>query len=257
MKRVKFKYLQEKIKYLPVELFEEEYKEVKNPLPYNNLPDGLYQIRGNKKNTAKYYYLKENRWFLSEDKKRDNGHKWAEAGVYELFPWKSEKEYQQLRKCFKYLSPVWKRYVSGYFFWKQLRDTKRRSKKVLARIRVKNKRIQREQRKQDFKNYFLKYNEYRNKVSDEVNLVLKKWEDDCYDRETEKIYQDLLNVINSLKEKGIIKNVISSKIDNEKSQLFFKFNYDDSEFYDGFVLSLDKFILVLTPLYKIENINIK
>jgi hypothetical protein len=125
----RFKFVNNKIiNNLTFEELLEDFIEVENPLPYNNLPNGTYHIRGNKKDHAKYYFVKDNRWFLTEDKTRDNGHYMCEATTYNLFPSLPEKRYQNLQTVYKCLSPVWKRYVYGYFFWKELRELRRNMK---------------------------------------------------------------------------------------------------------------------------------
>jgi len=122
------------VNVLSIDDLRDDFIEVDNPLPYNNLPNGEYQIRGNKKNHAKYYYVKDNHWFLTEDKIKDNGHYMTESATYQLFKPLSDKEYLNLKKCYKFLNKHWRRNVLGYFFWKELRETKRNSRFVRYKI---------------------------------------------------------------------------------------------------------------------------
>jgi len=112
----------------------DDFRLVENPLPYDNLPNGEYQIRGNKKDHAKYYWVKDNKWFLTEDKIKDNGHFQCEAGTYQMFPSLPDKKYKELRKNYKYLSHVWQRYVYGYFHWKELREIGRNTSFIRFKI---------------------------------------------------------------------------------------------------------------------------
>jgi len=123
----RFKFISRDFRFYSISDFDNDFNRVENPLPYNNLPDGEYQIRGNKKEHSKYYWVKNNKWFLTEDKTKDNGHYMCESTTYILFPSLPEQKYQKLQDVYDCLSPVWKRYVYGYFFWKELREMSRKN----------------------------------------------------------------------------------------------------------------------------------
>ena len=100
-------------------------KEVASPLGIN-LPDGEYMLRGNKKDHAKYYLVKEGRFFLQEDKIKDSGHYMCEAAEFRLFPDMSTKEWETLKAVpRKYLTKDIKRAVYGYSFYLYLRSLRR------------------------------------------------------------------------------------------------------------------------------------
>ena len=116
-----------KFKYISFEtLFEEweleHFKIVDCPLPYNDLPDGEYLIRGNKRSHRKKYWKFKDKWYLVNDVTKDNGHYDCDSAEYMLFPMLSEKEWQKIKGVpYKVLSPLWKRHIAGYTHWMQCR----------------------------------------------------------------------------------------------------------------------------------------
>ena len=129
MNKIKFKYLAFRHTFFDVDELREQFTEVENPLPYNNLPDGEYLIRGNKKSHRKYYWKFENLWFLSEDVIKDNGHYHCDATRYLLFPSLSEKEWKYIALAgWKRLTPFWQRCLHGYEFWMELNKSRKNMK---------------------------------------------------------------------------------------------------------------------------------
>ena len=128
-----------KLKYLKgrkVWLFEmEDFNEVECPLPYRNLPDGQYLIRGTEKGHRREYWKLEDRWFLIDDVKKDNGHKICDIAIYQIFPNLTEREWENISKVgWKKLKKCWAEYYIGYSYWKQFRETRRRSR--MSRIQI-------------------------------------------------------------------------------------------------------------------------
>ena len=118
----KFKYIPFSIEHIAEEMTE-YFQEVDSPLPYNNLPDGEYLIRGNKREHRKKYWKVDNRWFLTEDVVKDNGHYYCDSTIYGLFPMLPHREYVKLKEVgFKRLNKTWQRHVHGYFHWLELRE---------------------------------------------------------------------------------------------------------------------------------------
>ena len=126
-KRFRFKYVErDRMTNSEHEDLLEDFKVVDNPSPYNNLPDGEYLIRGNKKSYSKEYWVKGNIWYLVNEQTYDNGRYICDAAKYELFPSLSEKQWQILYSVpYKCLSKTWQRYLEGHWQWMRLRDLKR------------------------------------------------------------------------------------------------------------------------------------
>jgi len=126
---VKFKFVNKEF----YDDFKEDYdsfKIVENPIGYDNLPEGEYLIRGNKKSHAKKYWHCFDVWYLIENRTVDNGHFICDCTEYKLYPQMSEKQWDVLSHVpYKCLSPVWRRYLSGYQFGMELRELTRNIKK--------------------------------------------------------------------------------------------------------------------------------
>ena len=119
---MKFKFISFYHEY-EIEELEEDFEEVSNPLPYSNLPDGEYMIRGNKKGHRKEYWKIENKWFLISTVDKDNGHYMCDAAAYTLYPQKPESFWKKLSEVhWKCLSKYWRRALYGYQFHMQLRE---------------------------------------------------------------------------------------------------------------------------------------
>ncbi len=122
---MKFKYISFEITH-SIEDLKEDFKLCENPLPHNNLPDGEYMIRGNKKSHRTKYWVVNNNWFLVNSSTKDNGHFYCDANVYQLFPNKSQKEWENLKKIpFKCLSKYWQRALIGYINYQDCRKLRR------------------------------------------------------------------------------------------------------------------------------------
>ena len=124
MKRIKFKYYQGTCQfYAKNNIYSGFGRKVKSPLPYKNLPTGVYLIRGNEKSHRKEYWKINNSWFLIYDVKKDNGHYLCDSTTFNLFPQLSEKEWNDIlkipNKCF---NKLWQRHIYGYCHWKDMRD---------------------------------------------------------------------------------------------------------------------------------------
>lgn len=118
--RIKFKY-QECLNYDYDDLC--GYEKTKNPLPYKNLPNGYYLIRGNKKEHRKKYLKQGNNWYLLDDVTKDNGQYYCDSNTYNLFPSLPEKEWLKIKNVgFKRLNKVWQRHLYGYLLWCDLRN---------------------------------------------------------------------------------------------------------------------------------------
>ena len=112
-----------------------DFKKIANPTSYKNLPDGEYLIRGDKKGHSKKYWVKDNIWYLTENKTKDNGHYFCDAATYTLFPQLSEKEWELMNKIpYKRLSKYWQRARFGYNFYMELRASRRRTRKELIKF---------------------------------------------------------------------------------------------------------------------------
>lgn len=106
-------------------------EKVAPPLPYGNLPQGRYVLRGKSKAHRKAYYYTGSVWYLTEDVTQDNGHYLCDAAIYELFPPLSEKEWDALRSVpYKCLSKTWRRYLSGHDLYMEFRNTSREAKRA-------------------------------------------------------------------------------------------------------------------------------
>ena len=117
---IKFKFISPTFEY-PTKWLDMEFKRVVNPLPYQNLPDGEYLIRGNKKEHRTEYWKYHNIWYLVHESKKDNGHYVTDCTRYMLFPILSDREWDTIRKVgWKRLTKLWRRYLSGYIHWKEL-----------------------------------------------------------------------------------------------------------------------------------------
>ena len=121
-----------KFKFVHREFYEEfiddydDFTKVENPIGVSNLPTGEYMIRGNKKShRKKYYHIGNEVWYLVEDVIRDNGHYSCDAREYQLFPQFSEKEWDKISSCYKYLTSLWKRNLDGYDFYMHIRELRR------------------------------------------------------------------------------------------------------------------------------------
>jgi hypothetical protein len=113
----------------------ENYPLVENPLPYKNLPDGEYLIRGTVKAQRKVYWKFGTKWYLIEDVLKDNGHYYCDSTQYMLFPILSEKEWVNIRKVgWKKLNKVWQRHLFGYLHWKELCHLRRDTKLAMFRF---------------------------------------------------------------------------------------------------------------------------
>jgi hypothetical protein len=126
---MKFKFINREFDDL--EELREFFKEVECPLPFENLPNGEYMIRGDKKSYRKEYFNSNGIWFLVENVTKDNGHYMCDAAEYLLFPQLSEKEWALLNKVpYKTLNKVWQRNLCGYntyMGWKKLREDTKKS----------------------------------------------------------------------------------------------------------------------------------
>ena len=123
---MKFKFINFQYPFTKEELLE-DFQEVECPLPYKNLPDGEYLIRGDKAQHRKKYWKSENSWFFVDESTRDNGHFMSEATTYKLYPQLSEKEWAALSAVpFKCLSRYWQRALCGYRFDMELREMSRK-----------------------------------------------------------------------------------------------------------------------------------
>jgi hypothetical protein len=130
----KIKFINFNVNYDHIEL-NHDFKNVENPTPYKNLPDGEYLIRGDKKDYSKKYWVKDNIWYLIEDKIKDNGHYLCNAAIYTLFPQLSEKEWEIMNKIpYKRLSKYWQRARYGYNFYMKLREISRDARKGYIQI---------------------------------------------------------------------------------------------------------------------------
>ncbi len=110
--------------------WKDDFTKTDCPLPYNNLPDGEYMIRGNKKATRKKYWKLKGEWFLIEDVKKDNGHYSCDSTEYNLFPSLPKKEWDKIIAAGrKRLNPLWQRHLYGYLHWCELRELTRGVKK--------------------------------------------------------------------------------------------------------------------------------
>jgi len=107
---------------------------VENPTRYSAVPNGKYEIRGNKKDNSKYYHVFENVWYLIETKVKDNGHYLCSAGTYQLFPQLSQKQWDILDLIsYKQLSNYWRRARYGHSHYMDLRQVSRDFRKMLIK----------------------------------------------------------------------------------------------------------------------------
>jgi hypothetical protein len=131
---MKFKFLNFQYHFTQEELLE-DFMEVECPLPYSNLPDGEYLIRGDKAEHRKKYWKSGDCWVIVDESTRDNGHFMCEAATYKLYPQLSEKEWAALSAVpFKCLSRYWQRALYGYGFDMELRDMGRKMAKDFLKL---------------------------------------------------------------------------------------------------------------------------
>jgi len=118
--KTRFKFIN-KESYWDHEELLEDFTFVTNPLPYQNLPDGEYMIRGSLKGHRKEYWKYEDQWYLISDVKEDNGHYYCDSRTYMLFPMLSGREWSNIEKAgWKRLNKVWQRHLWGYQNWKDM-----------------------------------------------------------------------------------------------------------------------------------------
>ncbi len=134
----KIKYLNFTVNWQHSHLLD-DYLIVDNPTIWNNLPDGEYLIRGNKKDHSTEYWVKDNIWYLVSITTKDNGHYYCNAGIYQLFPILPEKEWEQLNKVASKLSSYWKRSVAGRNHYMDIRQMTRSIKKSI--LKNKNRKV--------------------------------------------------------------------------------------------------------------------
>lgn len=130
--RVKFKFINNS--YSNLEDVLDDLKtfsiKVENPIGVLNLPIGEYMIRGNKKGQRKeYFHFGNEVWYLISDVKVDNGHYMCDSYLYKLYPELPEKEWDKIRSCYKYLTPLWRRHLAGHDQWLDLRELSRNIRK--------------------------------------------------------------------------------------------------------------------------------
>ena len=127
--KIKFKYIPFRVRYEGIDLMG-DFKTVAPPLPYKNLPEGEYLIRGNKKSHRRKYWLYNNVWFLVEDETKDRGQYYCDSCEYMLFSSLSEKEWKNIENVgVTRLNKLWQRHLYGYKHWKNLREISRDIKK--------------------------------------------------------------------------------------------------------------------------------
>jgi len=132
---IKFKFLHFSLpeEYIDLGEYNEYYKEVDNPIGIQNLPNGEYMIRGNKKGHRKEYYHINNTWFLVSDVTKDNGHNICDATRYMLFPSLPEKQWNAISKAgWRRLNKTWQRYLFAYYHWQDLL----RIQKDMGKLRI-------------------------------------------------------------------------------------------------------------------------
>lgn len=133
-------------KYSPIKESEEPYfsidrkyyKETNNPTPYQNLPNGWYGIRGNKKDHFSYYCHYQNVWYLISEYDFDNGRYLCNAVEYNLLPCKKHSEWLELRKHRDKLTKHWKRMLFGYFHFLNLQALRRDTHLTFLKMDKKN-----------------------------------------------------------------------------------------------------------------------
>lgn len=130
---MKFKYLKFSRFYFDEEF--DDFELVDNPFPYNNLPDGEYMVRGDKKHHRKEYWKFKNKWYLVDDVKKDNGHFIVDLVNYDLLPRLSEKEWDLVKRIgFEKLKPIWKYYYWAYLHRSDMKRMRWEMKKFRKRI---------------------------------------------------------------------------------------------------------------------------
>lgn len=123
--RITFKFVPRDFSYYDLA---DDFKPVPNPLPYQNLPDGEYLIRGNVREHRTEYWKEGEVWYLVSEVTRDNGHYLCDSSTYMLFPSLPEKEWKRILAIpYKRFSKVWQRHIFGYKHWLELRRIKRDS----------------------------------------------------------------------------------------------------------------------------------
>lgn len=127
---MKFKFINFSYPYELLMIEDDGWPEVPCPLPYSNLPDGEYMIRGNQKEHRKNYWKVEGVWFLTSESTKDNGHYLCDAERYALYPQKPESFWKKLDEVpWKCLTKYWQRALYGYQFNMDLRKSSRRNRK--------------------------------------------------------------------------------------------------------------------------------
>lgn len=139
---IKFKFINNR--YSNLEDLLEDCKnfstEVENPIGVLNLPVGDYMIRGNKKGQRKeYFHFGNEVWYLISNVEEDNGHYMCDSYIYKLYPELSEKEWDKIRSSYKYLTPLWKRHLSGHDQWLDIRRMLRNIRKSFLHSKTKFK----------------------------------------------------------------------------------------------------------------------
>lgn len=126
---MKFKFINFRNEFTEEDLLE-DFNKVEAPLPYKNLPNGEYLIRGDKAEHRRMYWKSGDCWVIVSESTRDNGHFMCDASTYKLYPQLSEKEWEALSAVpFKCLNRYWQRALCGYRFDMELRDLGRKMAK--------------------------------------------------------------------------------------------------------------------------------
>jgi hypothetical protein len=118
----KFKFINNDFSYLDDDDFV-DFKCVDSPFGDKSMPNGEYLIRGDKESHSKEYYHRNDKWYLVEDTVKDNGHYYVIAYVYKLLPALTEKEWGELNRHYKKLTPYWRRMLIARKYWLQSRES--------------------------------------------------------------------------------------------------------------------------------------
>lgn len=119
---MKFKYLKHCRFYFDDEF--EDFQIVENPLPYKNLPDGEYVIRGTQKNHRTEYWKFKNIWYLVRNITTDDGYKSVDCVKYKLIPNLRECDWENMKNVgLKKLKPIWQLYYQAYLHELELKKT--------------------------------------------------------------------------------------------------------------------------------------
>ena len=115
--------------------------EVEKLINCSNTPEGYYYIRGNKQGHYKDYIYIDNKWYLLNDQRKENGQWVYKCTEFEFFPSLPQKEWEILAKVpIKRLSKTWRRYLLAYKHWCILRQMQRGIRVSLLKIKNDNKR---------------------------------------------------------------------------------------------------------------------